>query len=88
MVRPAYIPTRDGRSIVTDDADGCARVLTISTAEFILQNHLKSAWDEAARNGSGYVANCFLSWANDISDALDRAAGFRAEAEAKHRSAA
>lgn len=80
-----YAPTEDGAAIVSQAGRSgeAARVLPISTAECLLQNWRKSAWDEAAGNGSSYVANSFLSWANSLADALALADRLRAPALAE-----
>lgn len=82
-----YASTHDGSGVVTiPEASGePARVLSIGVAENLLQHWRKSAWDEAARGGSRYVANSFLAWGNCLADALALAAELRAKEEAKQK---
>lgn len=84
-----YIPTYDGRGIVTifeDDTCG-AWIRSIPEAEEHLQQQRKDAWDASIRPGaSGILANHFLALSNSLSDALSFASELRGESE-KRRAA-
>lgn len=75
-----YIPTADGRFIVDagDKITGPTHVLTIDTANHLLQHWRREAETEDA-SGSRYLPAMFQGLANSLSDALTYAEELRGE---------